>query len=60
MRLQIFNRIKELLGGLKNTNNKNVFNTIYIFKIDYIIQKNNHNRKSVLLHPLSGLRLLFL
>ena len=34
--------------------------TIYIFKIDYIIQKNNHNRKSVLLHPLSGLRLLFL
>ena len=35
-------------------------NTIYIFKIDYIIQKNNHNRKSVLLHPLSGLRFLFL
>ena len=39
---------------------ENVINTIYIFKIDYIIQKNNHNRKSVLLHPLSGLRLLFL
>ncbi len=42
MRLQIFNRIKELLGGLKNTNNKNVFKHIDFFNNQTIDSENEN------------------